>query len=162
MDLEKFKGNPLITRKPEEYVVGQLYYIQKEDDPTRFLITTCSGVADPNRIKGRYLTNFDGPLEFSREETTPYVTGRPSRLATFEEVKWYTACARANKLVPKEDALLKPDPKPARVIPTEKSYAITEHQLFMLYDVGSPIIKEMLEKWYTPERFHIKVGGNGE
>ena len=159
MDLEKFKGNPLRTRKPEEYNIGTLYYIQCEINHDEFLITKCEGKHDEHRIRGRCIGNFGNSTDFVFGEvsTTPYVTGRPSRIATVDEVIWYTACVNANKYVSKEDALLKPKPK--RVIPTEKSYIITESQLQLLYHNSPIFIKSKLEEWYDFDLFYEKVEG---
>lgn len=77
--------------------IGNIYHIS---EGKRFLIFRYEKMSDEHRVLGWYVSNMDGKWKFNH--STPYVTGRNLRVATYEETLWLETCIKENKFIPLE------------------------------------------------------------
>ncbi len=81
----------------KDFQLGKYYYI--EYDEWFMLALNEKEIKDVNRIKGPYLfkvTKHSGQYTTS----TPWITGRKCRIATYKEKYWLDMCITANKFIP--------------------------------------------------------------
>jgi hypothetical protein len=97
-------STPKTNLKIEDLVKSGIYRINYEVNDT-YMITTYEGISDSTHIIGTFISNMNKHIwEFSKNDT-PYHKGRLVLKATEEEKTWLNACIKANKFIPKEEAL---------------------------------------------------------
>jgi len=96
-----------ISIKKGDLIDGEFYVIREFGDSKeimkiihKFDKFESTENKDKDRTKGYFLSNYNGRNTFHFALSTPWISGRFIRLATFEEKQWLETCISSNKFIP--------------------------------------------------------------
>jgi len=85
----------------EQLIKGEYYTITDPDYDyeTGSIIYLHEKMSDEDRGNGFYLSDLGSEARWDFVKSTPWLTGRNIRLASYEEKEWLKECIRQNKYV---------------------------------------------------------------